>query len=222
MTESEIEQAERSAREDAEWLLLMVLLARGVTFDANSDRFHLNGRSVSVNQIRSYLNRIETRIGKKLNALTADLAAERITADQWAREFRRNVTSAHVLAAALSLGSIAAAVRNAEVQARIDSELAYADNFAEEIAAGSAGTFAQIRARAKSYLLGTAITYGIVSLIVRKVLGVQTECRRVRRASESCPGCIEWARKGWMAIEKMKPLGSLQCRSRCRCYLEYR
>jgi hypothetical protein len=227
VTESQTQQAEQDAQEDAQWLRLALLLALirqpgRVRFDAASDEFILDGRRVHIDTIREYLLRIEKRVGARLTKLTDDLAKKRISVNEWQRAFERYVTSSHILASALAVGGIAAAVRNADVQARIDSELRYADAFAEEIRNKQAGTPAQIRARAKSYLMAVPITYGIIALIVRKVMGTQTEARRVRRASESCPGCVEWAAKGWMPIERMKPLGQLQCRSRCRCYIEYR
>jgi hypothetical protein len=227
VTETQIKDAETAAEEDAQWLRLALLLAlirqpERVRFDAASDEFILDGRRVHIDTIREYLLRIEKRVGARLTKLTDDLAKKRISVNEWQRSFERYVTSSHILASALAVGGIAAAVRNADVQARIDSELRYADAFAEEIRNGTAGTIAQIRARAKSYLVAVPITYGMIALIVRKVMGTQTEARRVRRASESCPGCVEWAAKGWMKIERMKPLGTLQCRSRCRCFIEYR
>jgi hypothetical protein len=227
MTELEIQQAEKDAEEDAQWLRLALLLALirqpgRVRFVAADDEFIIDGRAVHINTIRDYLGRIEERIGKRLVKLTNDLERGRITPAEWRRGFERYVTSSHVLAAALAVGGIAAAVRNADVQSRIDSELRYADNFAHEIREGKAGTFKQIKSRAVSYLMAVPITYGIISLIVRKVMGTQTEARRVRRASESCQACIDWARRGWVPIEKMVPIGNLTCRSRCRCFIEYR
>ena len=127
MTDPQIEQAEKDAREDAEWLLLMVLLSSTVTFNAEVGRFYVDGRSVSINQIRSYLNRIERRVGKRVINLTDDLSKGKLTIDEWKRGFDRNITSIHVLTGSLALGSIASAVRNTDVQARIDSELRYAD-----------------------------------------------------------------------------------------------
>ena len=220
MTDPQIEQAEKDAREDAEWLLLMVLLSKNVTFNAEVGRFYVDGRSVSINQIRSYLNRIERRVGRKVIKLTDDLSKGKLTIDEWKRGFDRNITSIHVLTGALALGSIASAVRNTDVQARIDSELRYADGFAKDLREGKQSV-AQSATRAKSYMIAATITYGILEQLSRGLMSKFTECRRIRRASESCPGCIAYAYR-WMPIDAMPPIGSLTCRSRCRCYLEYR
>lgn len=221
MTETQIEQAEKDARKDAEAFLLMLLLSSAVTFRADVGRFYVDGKSVSITTIREYVRRIETRIGKRLTKLTDQLDKGVIETAEWRREFERNVTSAHVLTAALALGSIRAAISNADVQARIDSELDYARGFGKEVNKGVAGSAPQIASRAKSYLLAAAVTYGILEQRIRTLLTGYTQARRIRRASESCPGCIAYSYR-WMPISEMPPIGSLQCRSRCRCYLEYR
>lgn len=82
-------------------------------------------------------------------------------------------------------------------------------------------SFASIKARAKSYLRAATITYNVVEQKVRDLIGGYTECRRIRRASESCSACIDWSYR-WMPIQDMPPIGTLQCGGRCRCYLEYR
>ncbi len=81
-------------------------------------------------------------------------------------------------------------------------------------------TFQQIKARARSYMLAASNTYSIIEQRVRGVIGY-TEARRVRRASESCSGCITYSYV-WMPINALPSIGSLDCGSRCRCYVEYR
>lgn len=222
MTDAQIEQAEKDAKEDAEWLLLLLLLGSArFSFDAGKGRFYVDGKSVSITTVRNYLARIERKIGRRIATLTDQLEKGTVTAAQWRKEFERNVRSSHILTAALALGSIGAAVRNADVQGRIASELGYADGFAKDVKRGKAGSIAQIKARGKSYLLAAIVTYGILEQKARELIGVQTECRRIRRASESCPGCIAYSYR-WMPIAECPPIGSLQCSSRCRCFIEYR
>lgn len=221
MTELEIEQAEKEAKRDAKWLRLMLLLASTAYFNAELGLFYVDGEEIDIDTVRGYLNRIEKRIGKRLLLLTDNLAKGKITLAEWKRGFDRHVTSAHVLAGALAIGSIGGAVRNADLQARIASELRYGDNFRDEIEKGKAGSAAQQAARAKSYLMAATITYGILELIMRRTASRYTEARRIRRRSESCEGCVREAYI-WRPIEKVPPIGSLDCGGRCRCYLEYR
>lgn len=215
-----LEQQEREAEKDAKELLLLLLLGGAVVFRADVGRFYVNGKSVSITTIRKYLQRIERNLGRRLTKLTNDLEAKKITLAKWQRGFERSIISAHILAGALAVGGIASAVRNDEIQARIASELKYADNFGDEVKDKKLSA-ARMKARAKSYLIAATITYGILELEVRKLMGGFTEARRIRRASESCPGCVAYAYR-WMPIGEMPAIGSLTCRSRCRCYLEYR
>jgi hypothetical protein len=217
---TQLEQQEREAEKDAKELLLLLLLGGAVVFRSDVGRFYVNGKSVSITTIRKYLQRIERNLGRRLTKLTDDLEAQKITLAKWQREFERSITSAHILAGALAVGGINAAVRNDEIQARIASELKYADNFGDEVKDKKVSP-ARMKSRAKSYLIAATITYGILELQVRKLMGGYTECRRIRRASESCPGCVAYAYR-WMPIGMIPPIGSLQCGGRCRCYLEYR
>lgn len=219
MTDEEIEQAEKDAEQDAKELLLLLLLSKRVIFDAGKGKFYVDGKTVSITTVRNYLQRIEKRLGRRSLDLLNKLEAGTISLDEWQTQFHRQITSAHVLAAALALGGISAAVRNADVQARIDSELKYASGFKSDLKKD--GVSGRSAPRTTSYFMATAITFGIVQQIVRQIVGRQTECQRVRRASESCEGCIAYSYR-WMPIAEMPAIGSLQCGGRCRCYLEYR
>lgn len=230
MTEAEIKQAEKDAENDAGALAILLLLlmmkpgsneARRVQFDSATGRFYFDGKTVSIRSIRAYLNRIEDRFGRKLSKLTQDLEAGRVTLAEWKRVFDRTVTSSHILAGALALGGIAVAVRNSKVQTRIADELKFADAFAESIRSKKAGSFSKIRSRAKSYLMAASVTYSQIEQDVRGLMGMQTEAKRIRRAAESCLGCIQYSYR-WIPIADMPPIGSLQCRQHCRCYVIYR
>ncbi len=129
------------------------------------------------------------------------------------------VGSSHVVMAALAAGSIAAAVTNLTVQRAIAGQRKFVNNFANDITRKklAAGT---IGARATSYLLAAAVTFGVVEQAVRTAIGY-TEARRMRTAAESCSGCIYYSGR-WISIGAMPPIGSLQCRHYCRCFIEYR
>jgi hypothetical protein len=81
-------------------------------------------------------------------------------------------------------------------------------------------TFSQIKSRARSYLMAASNTYSIIEQRFRSVFGY-TEARRIRRASESCAGCITYSYV-WMPIAQLPEISTLDCGSRCRCFIEYR
>lgn len=224
MTDAEIEQEMKRAEILAASLggALAVLIGSkpgNVTWDAETASFRVNGRRVSAATIRRELRRIETGTGVRIGRLTDKLSRREITLRQWQDGFKQLVGSSHVLMAALGAGSIAAAAKNLTVQSRIDTERGYADGFAKDIEKKQLKP-PTIKARARSYMLAAAVTFAGVGLAARIIAGY-TEARRVRTAAESCEGCIRWSGK-WFPIDEIKPIGTLQCGHRCRCFLEYR
>jgi hypothetical protein len=221
MTDEEIQQAEKDARSDAEWLLLLLLISRRAKFRAEVGRFYVEGKSVSIATVRDYVRRIEKRVGKRLLDLTDQLEKGEITVRQWREGFERNVTSAHILAAALAMGSIRTAARSVNTQKIVSGEMSRIGDLAKRVKDGTAGTPSRMRGRITFYLTTVSVTYGVIEQLVQKTVGQKTEARRIRRASESCSGCIAYAYR-WMPINEMPRIGSLNCGTWCRCYLEYR
>src|SRR5688572_4669380 len=126
MTWQEEQQRERDATEEALLIggLLAVLLGlragtRRIEWDAVRQRFTVEGRAVSIITIRKLLAKIEGDIGVRVSTFTDHLKAGRWTVDQWQRETIRVIGAAHILSGALAVGSIRAAVKDRDVQARI-------------------------------------------------------------------------------------------------------
>ena len=232
MTEAEVRQAEIDAEADAKRLGLMLVLAlrdlgvytsvKSITFDIKTGAFYVNGVPVARETIRLYLDRLERFEAARFEALINDLEKRQIEIDEWKRQHDRRIRSMHVLAASLALGGIAQAIRSSRVHGLINEQIQYADKFEKAVRAGKAGTFQRMKWRARSYANSARITHSIIEQTARERFGSQTECRRFRRASESCEGCIKWARKGWIPINLMPPLGTQPCRNNCKCFLIYR
>jgi hypothetical protein len=50
-----------------------------------------------------------------------------------------------------------------------------------------------------------------------------TQARRILAPAEHCPNCIEYARRGWGAIANViLPTQACQCRTNCKCTLEFK
>jgi hypothetical protein len=237
MTPARQKVAESDARADAKKLALLLLLLfrraqspdpRKITFDESTLKFRIDGRAVSITSIRMYLQRIQDRFARQLVLLTLQLEKGEITIAAWQREFERTITSGHILAGALILGSISSSVNHRAVLERIDEQLRFLDAFGEAIRARQAGSFGKIRARAKSYLQAIHLTFTGIELQQRIALGVETEARRRLRPAEHChnsidtPGCIELALKDWIPIDEMVPIGQATCTIWCKCFIEYR
>lgn len=224
MTQTEIEQEKQRAVILAASIggALAVLLGSrpgNVTWDPTTASFRIDGRRVAASTIRRELQRIEAGFGVRVGKLTDRLFRKEIDLDGWRTGFKELIGSSHILMAALGSGSIVAAAETPQVQRSIESERRYADNFADNLEKKEIKP-QTVKARARSYMLTAAMTFAAVSLVARKFAGY-TEARRIRTAAESCQGCRDHAYT-WMPINEIPEIGSLQCRSRCRCYLEYR
>lgn len=223
-----------------------------VRFDPTTATFVVNGKPLPVEVIRDEMTRIEARFASKINKVSNDLALGKISIPEWEEEMRKIVASSHILYAALASGSTSAAVTTPIVYFRIESEMKFLDGmvrqlklFADDTPQSSTPTSSKrlsfdsdlksskpidpykpkfhghrINGRAVSYLFAATATYAVVEYRLKKELGY-SEAIRVRTAAESCEGCLRFAGK-WMPIEEMPVIGSLDCGSKCRCFLKYR
>lgn len=218
-----------------------VRTARKVEFDRRRGIFRVDGRAVSVTTIRVLLTQIEKIGGARLKVhLDAFLRGD-IDLDEWQTRTSSTIRVSHTLATALAVGGIDRAETNEEAGKRIREELMFLAGMRSDIEKGKMSD-SRMRSRALSYMLAVPVTYWFIDQRekeklrelkrVKKVTAgieyteeeirkIYKEARRYRRASESCSGCIAYS-GFWMPIEKMPPIGTLDCRSRCRCFIVYR
>lgn len=221
MTDDEREQ--RDAEEFAALIggmIALFLSRRKARFDRQRGVWILDGQVVSQRTIRTMIKRMKRIGGMELAALTEKLFADRITLAEWKRDFKKTIRSAHLVAGALATGSVAKAQKASVYRQRIEREEEYLDNFGDQIRRNQAGSEAKAKARAASYMLGAAATFGILEMSERALFGA-TEAIRIQTAAESCAGCEEYGGE-WMPIDDMPEIGSLDCGARCLCYIEYR
>lgn len=222
LDEGDVRQAKEQAREAGPLVLLLLLLkdyGKRVYFSGSSGRFLIDGRPVGVRAVRRLLEKVESVGARRLKKHTQDLFDGRLDVRRWLELMRRDVAASHLLAAALALGTLEEAVASAAVAERVAKERSYLDGFAADLRAQRVSQ-ARGLSRAASYLLAAAVTYAVLDQRVQYGAG-RREAKRVRRASESCPGCLRYAGR-WLPVEVMPPIGSLDCGSHCRCFLVYR
>lgn len=222
-TERELEEARAQAEEVGAALLLLLGLKKGTRSVVWDERgyFTIGGKKVGVLTIRRLLDRIEKVGSKRLRGLTGDFFRGRITLTEWRTRMERAVAGSHLLFGALALGSLEAAAASLVVAERIAEQTRYVAGFGDDLRNKKVSQ-ARGESRAASYLLAAAVVYHVLEQLVQ-VRGPsrRTQAKRIRRASESCPGCLIYAGR-WIPINQMPPIGSLDCGSRCRCYLIYR
>ena len=101
------------------------------------------------------------------------------------------------------------------VGARMKEQLRFLDRFAAQVDAGLPldGRFMQ-----RSKLYGTAglATAHRTQTVVSQVRGFDEE-KNVIQDGESCPGCEAEESRGWVPLGSLRPIGTRDCLSNCRC-----
>jgi hypothetical protein len=76
-------------------------------------------------------------------------------------------------------------------------------------------------ARVELYGQAARATHEAMRLRAARNAGAQESCR-VLGAADHCAGCLQEAAKSWGPLGHNVPIGSVECKVRCRCHVEYR
>jgi len=192
-------------------------------FDKNRNRYRApNGRFISPQKIRTEIDAVIETSEKRMRTAARNFNDGKINLPAFQIEMRDLLKSTHIIAGTIATGGKAQMLAKdwGEVGRGLKEQYKFLNNFARQISQGRVSA-AQIENRARSYAASGRVAYE------RKVMIMQTDnaetklARRVLSVAEHCQPCVSWARKGFVAIETLPPLGSLTCRSHCRCRFEY-
>jgi hypothetical protein len=222
ITQDERRQIERDYAEAGVGLLVLLGLrstGQRVEFDKRLGQFRIDGRLVSPETIRRLVNQISSIAKSKINRVTELLISGSYSSERWLEEMRRILKGGHAIASGLAYGGLDDTDGFLSFQKRFNEEDDYLIGLFAGFAAGAV-SFARLQARAQMYASAIYITWQFGT---QEQKGGQEyiEAMRIRTAAESCSGCIEYANR-WLPIAQMPPIGSLQCRSNCKCFLIYR
>jgi filamentous hemagglutinin len=193
-----------------------------IQYDKKAARFRDNRRRlISSDSIRRQIEKSVEMLGKDFRALSKRLNENQISFDEWKGQMREKIKSLHVLSAAVGRGGRRQMSKSdwGKVGAKIKKEYNFLENFAEEVKKGHLSG-SRLEYRASLYARSARTTFAEAEKTANKNVG-KILCRRVVHAIESCEECRAWARKGFISIDKQPPIGSLICRSNCRCQIEY-
>lgn len=161
------------------------------------------------------LRNLETATSNRLKLTTERLYKNQINLEEWRGEVIAILTSAHILAGALAAGSIAPDIS----APYINKQISYLNDFEADIRRQKVSE-AKGLWRIGLYATAVFVTFAGVSRDEAIKRGA-TQAKRVRRVSESCNGCVAWSGH-WFPIALMPPIGTLDCRGRCRCTILYK
>lgn len=156
-------------------------------------------------------------------ALTGRLRAGTLTVPEWQAQMAGEVKTLHVAMATAAKGGKAqmSPADYGRVGAEVKRQYQYLARFAEDVASGKQPLDGRAENRARLYGAQGSQFYGES---VRQLWADKGETRErwVRRATESCPGCVEQSARGWVGEGVLPRLGSQACKARCKCSIQSR
>lgn len=181
------------------------------------------GRFVDWNRtVRPAMERALDTLALEIRQLGAQAGAGQIDDAAFVAAMKQKLKIAHLMSYALAKGGWAQ--MTSEDFGRVGRELRkqydYLARFGQAIRQGKLSQ-GQAAYRAALYARAAYATYENTRRLEMQRVGF-TEERRRRTAKESCPDCIEYARRGWQPIGTLPPIGQSRCIVNCRCYFEYR
>lgn len=162
-------------------------------------------------------------ISDDMREVSESLRAGNISLADWQIEMMRLIKITHTSAALVSSGGVAHMTQATwgRVGAIVKNEYQFLRNYANDIASGKQkldGTFLR-----RSMLYGNqgSSTYYRLNNIAMAERGFDEE-RSVLNPADHCDDCVAEENKGFQPIGQMIPIGRRQCRSNCKCSVEYR
>lgn len=177
-------------------------------------------RRVPAVAVSSQLERVMAGLEREARAASADY---RVPADEWAQRMAGISSTSALIAGAFAAGGWSRlGVVRGDIETHLASELGYLDAFADDVAGGRVPRDGRFVRRAMLY---GAAGWGFYMLLRGREAarrGYGEERNILDPGAEHCQECVGETDKGWQPLGSLVPIGGRQCRSGCRCRMEYR
>jgi hypothetical protein len=201
-------------RFDAEW-----------SYDTNLGRYRRpSGQFMSEKAVMALVDGRIDKLGQQLRRFTQMLADGNITIDQWQGSIREAIKAAHIQATVLGHGGKdgMGSAEYGRIGQRLRAEYGYLQKFAGDILAGRVST-AMALARVQLYAESVRGSYWEGSSIRQERQGYSLMRRILDPQAQHCDDCLRYARAGLVSMGSLPMPGQrCECRSRCRCSVEYK
>lgn len=182
------------------------------------------GRIVATDDIRDVVTESMMGFFRNTDGLGLGLANGTVDLEEFQLEMIRAIRNSNEAMYILGRGGVNNLIL-ADYEAmgnKVEEELGFLDGFMADIAQGNL-TVSQIQARVSLYAESSWNAYHIGEQTQNQAAGFNETRRIAVDDGGTCSDCADYAAQGWQPLGKL-PLpgkGSV-CRSRCRCYVEYR
>lgn len=191
-----------------------------LTWDSTAQRFRgAGGRFVREDAVRGAIEDVIGQASDRLAGLTDRLKSGAITLPDWQSGMRAELKNLHSATATIAHGGRLqmAPADWGWVSGRLRNEYNFLAGFALDNAQGKPIS----TGRARLYAESARQTFEEMKRRDARLRG-SVEEKWVRRASESCAGCIEQSGRGWLPAGQLPRLSSQQCKTRCKCVIQTR
>lgn len=202
-----------------------------VQWDKDKAQFEVDGKVIPAAAIQIELGRIELKIASLIISYNNKLWLKQWDVKEWRAAMTKLIEDNHTLFGALALGGIVVALKDPTVIRRKDRDAKALAGFARAQRQGTIPSLPMMNNRGKTYIRAAYATYQLLNQRAHILAGF-TEAKRVLTPAEHCrnklvsgklvEGCLEAARRGWMPIREVPPIGTLVCVQFCKCYIIYR
>lgn len=192
-------------------------------WNEGAGRYTQNGRFVPQKTVRGALDTALDRSSENVRRITERLRAGEISVKDWQLQMVPEMRSAHLAAHALAKGGWAqmSPADFGRVGQRLRGEYRFLAGFADQVLDGRQRLDGTLARRAQMYIESARSGYHEQERREKQLRGA-TEERNLLAPSDHCPGCLDADAMGWVPIGTLPPVGSRDCRSRCRCRVAYR
>jgi hypothetical protein len=193
------------------------------TYDVATGRYRLGTQEVSINGVRAAVDQVIAIEQERTLALTERLRTGEIKLHVWEAQMQDDLKALHIATIAIAHGGRAqmGASEYGALGSTIRTQYGYLSRFAIDVAAGYQPLNGTLGTRAALYTEAARGSFWQQVSRDQARRGM-TEARRMLNASDHCPGCVSVAARGWVPLGELAPIGSQDCKSRCRCDVEYR
>jgi hypothetical protein len=204
-------------------------MAREFAWDRRSQRYRITsgagrGSFISREAVDNLTEQYIEASKVEIDSITNQLLNGEIGTFTWERAIAQQIKDINVNSYALGRGGFNQLDSRdlGLIGSRIRSEYGYLREFSREIAAGQLSE-AQILDRVSMYVDAAAKFEELGRNESHRAEGFDEERRIAVDDGQSCSPCLDYANQGWQPIGTLPNRGQdCDCRSRCRCWKEYR
>jgi hypothetical protein len=194
-------------------------VAREYRYSNGSKRYiDSQGRFVPAKAVRAAVDKVIDGANGSVQQVAKQLQAGEITLAQWQTRTAQELKLLHVANGLAALGGQKQASQSdlGYMGSLIKKQYQYLNEFAKDIASGLQKLDGSFLARVKLYSEAGRGSYESVRVREAKLSGVKRAKRKLG-VTDSCPGCLREAARGWVDISEVAPIGSQDCKTNCHC-----